>query len=463
MKSQLIVCFILLAAIAVIFLAGLTVEPGPVSNGNEPTKCQSDIKGKTVCSDNTDDNNSVDASTVNATQVRHQPQYLNDRGNHSGYVVVHYCHEQQTSALKSLFSLQCWAAQLNMPVVEPFVIKSTFQTPLENDVRDLLRFSDLYDMEQWNEAFVKPDSFLPFASWEDFVRNSPRDIILVQTLNSGSTCSFSSIKEKFTSFFKKHHFKIVKEVCLPLEKNKPMTTDKFNHFVLNDYYKLRNVSVIFVKWKGICAKEVCGSSIISVIDSKCDRMTVLDPNTSLKLNLSNRVKQDADLYVHRYLKNSSYISVMLRLEKPIVTARAEEIVSKCTKGVQDIWKKLKNENQLNVTFLGWDVGRFGSASFWQNEKKYDVTQNTQSLFTAIYGHSTSVKEWENTFVDVSGSTNPGYIALLQMSIAARARCVVLIGGGSFQRHALQMYKDLHPQTQAQCIATSDERCRISMQ
>ena len=63
-------------------------------------------------------------------------------------MLAHYYYDQQTAALKNLFSLQCWAAQLNMPVVEPFVVKSMIQTSLENDVRDLLRFSDLYDMQE---------------------------------------------------------------------------------------------------------------------------------------------------------------------------------------------------------------------------------------------------------------------------------------------------------------------------
>ena len=442
MKSQLIVCFSVLVANTVIMaVLLLTVEL--------------DSAGETVCPDYTEDSN--------ATQVRQLA--LNDKGNHPGYVLAYNYYDQQTAALKNLFSLQCWAAQLNMPVVEPFVVESMFQTPLENDVRDLLRFSDFYDMEQWNEGFVKPNSFLPFVSWEDFVQNSPRDVILVQTPKPswfGNACSFPEMKQWYSCFFRRHHFRIVREVCIPLEKNKQMTMDEFNHLVLNKYYKLRNVTVIFELWRGICVTKDClDYSINTITDSKCDRLTLIDPNTYLQMKVSKRVNQDADLYVHRYLKNSGYISLMLRLEHSIIHVRTKDIVSKCTKGAQDIWKWLKNENQLNVTFLTWDIGRFGSASFEENKyrwKKYKITQNAKSLFTAIYGHSTSVKEWENTFVDVCGITNPGYIALLQLSIAARAKCIVLIGGGSFQRHALQMYKYQHPQTQARCIATSDKLC-----
>ena len=412
------------------------------------------------------DSNSAGASNdgarlvtdTNVIQVRHQLQPFNNKGNHFGYVLANNYYDQQTAALKNLLSLQCWAAQLNMPVVEPFMVKSIFQTPLKTNVSDLLRFSDFYDMEQWNEGYVKPNSFLPFASWEDFVYTSPRDVILVQILTRGGTCSFPSNSE----FFKKHHFRIVREACVSLNENKPMTTDEFNHLVLNEYYKLRNVTVILASWRGICVQESCQSQTISTItDSKCDRWTLLNPGIDIQLNVSKRVNQDADLYVHRYLNNSSYISVMLRLEYPIVTTRETDIVSKCIKGAQDTWKRLKNENQLNVTFLTWDIGRFGSARFEIQKirwKAYEITKNAQPFFTAVYGNSTSEKEWENTLVDVSGNNNTGYIALLQMSIAVRARCIVLVGGGSFQRHALKMYTDMHPQTQTQCIATLSTTC-----
>ena len=509
MKSQLKVYFSLLTAITVILVVLLTIRPlVTFSNGNgsdakeirasadntDDSSLGASVVTATdtatqVSSDNTDDS-SVGASVVTATdtttqvssdntedssvgdtatdptatQVRPQTtlQSLEDKGSYSGYVLAYNYYDQQTAALKNLLSFQCWAAQLNMPVVEPFVVTSMFHTPLKTDVSDLLRFSDFYDMGQWNEGYVKPNSFLPFASWEDFVQNSPRDVILVQTLDSGSTCSFPKLKQWYSSFFKRYSFRIVKEVCIPLKQRKPMTTEEFNHLVLNKY---RNVTVIFEWWRGICLRKGCkGHTITNIIDTKCDRWRVLGPGTVLQLNASKKVAQYADLYVDRYLKNSSYISVMLRLEYPILTAKKTSIVSKCTKGAQDTWKRLKNGNQLNVTFLAWDVGRFGSATFEKNKyvwKSYKITQNAQLLFTAIYGHSTSVEEWENTFVDVSGSTNPGYIALLQMNIAVRARCIVLIGGGSFHRHALNMYKDLHPETQTQCIVNMNSYCDMT--
>ena len=409
---------------------------------------------------NTTEDSSVSATaTDTTTQVR---PHSSDKGNRFGYVVSCNYYEQQTAALKNLFSLQCWAAQLNMTVVEPFIVESMFQTLLKTNVSDLFRFSDFYDIGQWNEQYAKPHSFLPLASWEDFVYNSPRDVILVQILTRGGTCSFPTKSE----FFKKHHFRIVKESCVSLDKNKLMTTDEFNRLVLDEYYMLRNISIIFLSWRGICVGEHCVSRTLinTITNSKCDRVTLIN-KTDIQLKVSKRVNQDADLYVERYLKNSSYISVMLRLEYPIVTARKTkkktDIVSNCTQTVHDTWKRLKNENQLNATFLTWDIGRFGSIRFEVQKnhwKAYEVTKHTQSLFTAIYGNLTSEEEWENRFVDVSGSTNRGYIALLQKSIAVRARCIVLAGGGTFQRHALKMYTDLHPHTQTQCIATFGKLC-----
>ena len=77
MKSQLIVCFSVLVAITVIMAVMLlTVERGPaVSNGDEPVNFERDVKDETVCSDNTEDGKSVNATRTTAPQVRPQLLY----------------------------------------------------------------------------------------------------------------------------------------------------------------------------------------------------------------------------------------------------------------------------------------------------------------------------------------------------------------------------------------------------
>ena len=41
------------------------------------------------------------------------------------------------------------------------------------------------------------------------------------------------------------------------------------------------------------------------------------------------------------------------------------------------------------------------------------------------------QEWEGIFSNISSSDNPAYVGNLQQTIAAKAKCLILIGGGSF--------------------------------
>ena len=56
-------------------------------------------------------------------------------------------------------------------------------------------------------------------------------------------------------------------------------------------------------------------------------------------------------------------------------------------------------------------------------------------------------EWEKTFERVAHSTDSGYIAMLQQVIVTRAKCILFVGGGTFQRHAYNLYRQLNPENQ----------------
>ena len=73
----------------------------------------------------------------------------------------------------------------------------------------------------------------------------------------------------------------------------------------------------------------------------------------------------------------------------------------------------------------------------------------------------TLRNWEETFTAVSSSSVPGYVAFLQKSVAANGRCLILIGFGSFQRHALQMYMKLH-RKQDYCYLKTDSQCRVKL-
>jgi hypothetical protein len=73
-----------------------------------------------------------------------------------------------------MLTLQCWANRHNMSVVEPFLSKSKLVSPVEDrDVRSMSRFSDVYDIENWNSLSVGVD-YSSLSSWDDFMHSAPR-------------------------------------------------------------------------------------------------------------------------------------------------------------------------------------------------------------------------------------------------------------------------------------------------
>ena len=53
-------------------------------------------------------------------------------------------------------------------------------------------------------------------------------------------------------------------------------------------------------------------------------------------------------------------------------------------------------------------------------------------------------EWENTYTNGTPRQNPGFVAVMQKTIAARGDVLVLLGGASaYQQSTETMYRTLH--------------------
>lgn len=369
-----------------------------------------------------------------------------------GFALALIYDDQQTACLRNLLSLQCWALQLGMWVVEPFMLGNVFGAPLKKmgigDEANILRFSDVYNVEQWHSHYQEPHSLPQFAVWEDFLREAPRNVTFVRTTRkrvSDAQCLGFPVSRKTSWFFRHNRFKITRVVCLPLESNVKRTMDDINRLVMGNL-QATNTTVILDRWRGISLEtEVSQMHTIRVTESRCSRHHLLPVMATLQMEASEKVSTDADLYIRRFLNREGYVAVMLRFE--YMVTKNINIVKRMQR-VQNTWKSVRDKWKLNTTFLAWDIGRFGSKNFQTNRislSKYNISESSSSFFRAIYGNSTTLDEWEQTFVTAGShaSANPGYIAMLQRTIAAHAACLITAGGGSFQRHALAMHARLH--------------------
>ena len=97
-------------------------------------------------------------------------QIRRDKMPKGGFVFALSYYNQQISALGRLSNLQCWAAQNNMGVVEPFLIRDTrlgVSLAPEKDrmsIAKKLKFSDIFDLQQWNKK-----ASIPLTSWNTFL------------------------------------------------------------------------------------------------------------------------------------------------------------------------------------------------------------------------------------------------------------------------------------------------------
>ena len=358
--------------------------------------------------------------------------------NHSrGYVLSLSYYDQQVSASGRLLNLQCWAGEQDMVVVEPFLIEDTklgAPLSLEKKASELIKFSDVYDINRWNAM-----ASVPLVSWKQFVDYAPREIVFV---HFASSCSLMrSVDHELTngtmSFLEKHHFHLCRNICIV------MKTTRLKWKQLNDILKFSNTSgitIIFTLWKGLEGDSVCNHS-----------------HEHWNMAPSQKVGEDAERYIKKYFNGSNYIAVMVRFERILRSksnlGRNTTIVATAVKkALQSLYKTIETSHIKDI-FLSLDIGRFSSEYFTRTYLKKtieSIMEQAKILFKTLYGESSSFEKWEDSFVNISGTTQKSYISSLQTAIAVRAKCIILVGGGQFQSRALQVYTNLHPNKTMQC-------------
>ena len=385
-----------------------------------------------------------------------------------GYALAESYWEQQTTGSRNVKDLQCWAGQLNLSVVEPFMVKSFPRTPLSNDHMNMLHFSDLFDLQSWNKD-CENMHHSQLVSWEDFMQHAPRDVILVviryapapanlkktQQLVRMYPSNYPPASERYKTgcnkvgwqrtFLTSNHFKVVREVCFNFEYGDNLTTEAFSNHIYAEHMP-SETTVIFKEWRSL---GVLPDRII-VGDSTCF-------NTSLqeRIHPSLRLSGEAKRYHEKYLNGGNYIAIIARLEKSRQFVRREGVVTYCLDQIVQYQHSLRAETGMNTTFLSIDIGKYGSSSYGGYKQ---LQPALGKFFRGLYNDSLSMAEWEKTFED-SQTTDPGYIAQLQKIIATQADCLIFSGGGSFQRHALRLYQELHPVEDSRCIRIITECTR----
>ena len=374
-----------------------------------------------------------------------------------GYVMATHYSDQMTGSVGNLASLQCWAGTLGpgIRVVEPFLRHSLLGVNLyatysvtkvspydDNSVTQ----SNVMDMTEWKKL-TSQYGVAPQISWDDFLIDAPRSLILVYKVNDKYHLVDPGDFYLSSAEFAKHYgFEIVRNTSLP---HQTYTEEEFKELVYGDYSP-QDVVVVFSLWGGIHTNgDPFRVWLSGAILNKCSRghffkLSNLPPSSS--------IIQDGMKYTKKYL-GTGYISVMVRLQHLIANHHGskEEILSTtvnpCLHSLLKSLTALKAKHDINSIFLTLDCRKSGSEDFkfaHMSLEKEIASTAVDTLFPMLYGNSSTLEEWDRSFGDVATHNTPGYIAMLQKHLAAKGVCLLTVGGGMFQQTARQLHSIYHP-------------------
>ncbi len=351
--------------------------------------------------------------------------------------------DQVTSALRRMGSLQCWASQFDMAVVEPFLPRnSTFLgVPLSSDnPKNSLRLSDLFSVDRWNKYALRscrkrktPISFSSLTSWMEFVQCAPRNLIVVQFIHKkmdshSVPCTFLHLEKHWSSLFQPHGFKIIRHVCIDLnEYGELLPENQFKKLVFGD--SSYPATVVFDEWRGIQSNITKGVSI--TVQSNCTSIAagkrlfqIMTPN--------DIIVREAHVYVETFLMGKPFATVMLRLERFLIY-NADNGHNSLKELVNTLGcvRKLHRTKQLFVTT---DMSTYGSQTREKHYKNLLTIKYTQQVLDIFYSPD-SLQKQQSNLKQISSVNNPAYISTLQKAIGSLGDCLILVGGGNFQKQA----------------------------
>ena len=395
-----------------------------------------------------------------------------------GYVAVLSYVGQQGSGLQALVSLQCMISSFDLPlrILEPLLVNSQFRmfhNEENRSTKKVIKFSDVFDIEHFNEV-SQSLGYPVMEPRENFVAFAPKNVIFVNVKSikeeqNERTVKIIWIKTKTT---KKSgpliRNKIQQKLDLlnsgfELEKVLEVTTskDELHSYILSETefrdiilgnLTLDNVTIIFSTWRTLW-------HIVNHHSRNPHKCLGVGYNSDKdQFYPSQRLLSDADRYKNMFLSSGYKVAVMFRIERLlqyVSSVRDDDeswTVDKCLDKAVSLTKGIQNYSQPMITL---DLGKFASSSWAYGRGKKNVTElsmKVESRVKLMFKSKWTLNDWEDSFAKATGGTeDKGYIAALQRTLASRADCLVMIGGGSFQDLAMKDYIRNHPSLEDQCI------------
>ena len=402
-------------------------------------------------------------------------------GSNKLYTIVLYLAGQQASGIQALIDIQCVVHSLDLPVVflEPVIVLNKFKgmPPLQFDIsgdpilnnprpNTVIQFDDLFDLENFNK-YASSMNYAQLATRDIFFENAPRKIVFVlfyqgersdvpeltklwPRYDTPANDCLDPLTPQLGSDSKYQLYQLVqKGFCVAkvilfrvIGRGQGMifTETQLRKSILGDM-PYSNFTLVFNLWMPkFVLPGVKGLKCIS--SGYHSAKGQFQPSKKLLANVN---------YYKKHFLNSTenHLTLMIRLEHVYTflrQPREEWTVRKCLDAAIAKVKDFQNKGSFGKPFVTLDIGRYGSKTMrWigRDNLKSD-TKYISELLSSVYDGQWSMKEWENSFTQATGGiVDSSYIAALQRTLASKAECLILVGGGMFQELTMRKYMESH--------------------
>ena len=382
--------------------------------------------------------------------------------------------DQITCGTRRMRSLQCWAKQLSrsLRVVQPS------GSPEKSLVDGIRCFSDILDIDCWNNHGITKAGYLPMATWEELFLKAPQETILVSFLYRddprcfenpppNSVCSVDEVQRFWSDTLKPFSFSVIREVCINFRESGEFNRDEFDRALFGKFKKIHWLLSYLMTGDDPSAKQVKKNkfefqALIRYRNVQCTPVTqdgFVRNLTRISLQPVPEMLQSAEVYATKYLHTSTdYVAVMVRWEMILLehvywahAFKDQNDGKKCKDKILDYLQEIRLTKGINSTFLATDAGRFGSRVLKPNVSFHGVVHEksarelTEDLLGALNDKPRTLEEFDQHFADFDEATGHSIysISQFQKSVAARAKCLLLVGWGTFHENTLALYMNHH--------------------
>jgi len=394
-----------------------------------------------------------------------------------GHVFIYSNLEEQTNGARNLWQLEIWAKLMNMKVAEPFAVDSNFGVRgVTTMSSQALRFSDYYDIDDWNHQVTKFGGN-PLIRWEEFLSTAPRKAVLFYTIiRSGPDGPQSPIVSYGIDDVKKYnpgkYEQITNDDMAWLKKNfnilkvvnyirgkirKPLTLERLKSYIFGRL-NTSEVTLIIVNWFGTERIKIKPSQ--SAFNAAANVQFFFpheSKSTTLVISPSKRVLKAYKSYVSDYIGDRKYLGITFRTHNVLHYAPGVNFAQKskylleCSKNLSHLLDRIRSKWGV---FLAYDMGAYGSIGFYDSSTDKTLTPLRDQILSDIFNGSLSAEQRQQRLLRVTdGITDRGFIAIVEKTIATHADCIVLLGPTtSFVRSSASTYISLH----------DTKRCMLSL-